>query len=108
MPLIVPEVNAHALQKHQGLIANPNCSTTIMVAALYPLYRYSRIKKIVVSTYQAVSGAGKEAIDELTLQIKQVFEGKPVNPEVFQYQIAFNLIPHIDVWMEENYTKEKK
>lgn len=107
VPLVVPEVNAEALKNHQGLIANPNCSTIIMVAALYPLYKYSKIKRIIVSTYQAVSGAGKEGIEELELQVKQNLEGNKVEPKVFPYQIAYNLIPHIDVWVEENYTKEE-
>jgi aspartate-semialdehyde dehydrogenase len=107
VPLVVPEVNAEALKNHQGLIANPNCSTIIMVAALYPLYKFSKIKRIIVSTYQAVSGAGKEGIEELELQVKQNLEGNKVEPKVFPYQIAYNLIPHIDVWVEENYTKEE-
>ncbi|NMA01992.1 MAG: aspartate-semialdehyde dehydrogenase [Clostridia bacterium] len=107
VPLIVPEVNAHALEGHQGLIANPNCSTIIMAVALNPIYKYSKVKRVIVSTYQAVSGAGKEGIDELELQIKQLANKEEIEPNVFQYQIAYNLIPHIDVWMEENYTKEE-
>ncbi|MFZ5943642.1 MAG: aspartate-semialdehyde dehydrogenase [Bacillota bacterium] len=107
VPLVVPEVNPQALFKHQGLIANPNCSTIIMVVALYPIYKLSRIKRIIVSTYQAVSGAGKEGIEELTIQTKQLMEGKTIETKIFPYQIASNLIPHIDVWMEENYTKEE-
>lgn len=107
VPLIVPEVNAHALEGHQGLIANPNCSTTIMAVALNPIYKHSKVKRVIVSTYQAVSGAGKEGLDELELQIKQLANKEDVKPDVFQYQIAYNLIPHIDVWMEDNYTKEE-
>ncbi len=107
VPLIVPEVNADALENHKGLIANPNCSTIIMAAALYPIHQYAKIKRIIVSTYQAVSGAGKEGIDELDLQISQVLKGEPTTPDVFAKQIAFNLVPRIDVWCDEAYTKEE-
>lgn len=107
VPLVVPEVNPEALKEHKGLIANPNCSTILLVSALYPLYKRSKINRIIVSTYQAVSGAGKEAIDELSLQSKQYLNGEEIKPEVFAYQIAYNLIPHIDVWVEDDYTKEE-
>lgn len=107
VPLIIPEVNGQAAKNHQGLIANPNCSTILMVGALYPIYKKSRIDRIVVSTYQAVSGAGKAGITELAEQAREVLDGKPIHPQAFQHQIAFNLIPHIDVWQEEDYTKEE-
>lgn len=107
VPLIIPEVNGHAAKNHQGLIANPNCSTILMVGALNPIYRKSRINRIVVSTYQAVSGAGKAGITELAEQAQQVLNGEDIHPSAFQHQIAFNLIPHIDVWQEEDYTKEE-
>ncbi|MDN5364606.1 MAG: aspartate-semialdehyde dehydrogenase [Eubacteriales bacterium] len=107
VPLVVPEVNPEDVRSHRGIIANPNCSTIIMVVALKPLHDAARIKRVVVSTYQAVSGAGKEAIDELTEQVGQVLRGEPVQPRVFPYQIAFNLIPHIDVFEEMDYTKEE-
>ncbi len=107
VPLVVPEVNPQALKEHKGLIANPNCSTILMVSALYPIYKKSKIKRVIISTYQAVSGAGKEAIDELSLQSKQYLAGEEIKPEVFKYQIAYNLIPHIDVWVEDDYTKEE-
>lgn len=107
VPLVVPEVNPEDVRSHRGIIANPNCSTIIMVVALKPLHDVARIKRVVVSTYQAVSGAGKEAIDELTEQVGQVLRGEPVQPRVFPYQIAFNLIPHIDVFEEMDYTKEE-
>jgi aspartate-semialdehyde dehydrogenase len=107
VPLIVPEVNPQALDNHQGLIANPNCSTIIMAGALYPIHQYAKIKRIIVSTYQAVSGAGKEGIDELDLQIQQVLKGEATKPEVFAKQIAFNVVPRIDVWVDEDYTKEE-
>lgn len=107
VPLVVPEVNPEALKDHKGLIANPNCSTILLVSALYPLHKKSKVKRVIVSTYQAVSGAGKEAIDELTLQVKQTLNGEAIEPHIFQHQIAFNLIPHIDVWVEDDYTKEE-
>ncbi len=107
VPLIVPEVNPEALDNHKGLIANPNCSTIIMAGALYPLHKYAKIKRIIVSTYQAVSGAGKEGLEELEMQVKQVLNNEETKPEVFAKQIAFNLVPRIDVWVDEDYTKEE-
>jgi aspartate-semialdehyde dehydrogenase len=114
VPLVVPEVNPEALVNHKGIIANPNCSTIIMVTALKPLYDKARIKRIIVSTYQAVSGAGKEAIDELTDQVKAVMNGEEAQANILpsasmpkHYQIAFNLIPQIDVFMDNGYSKEE-
>jgi len=107
VPLVVPEVNPEAAFEHQGIIANPNCSTIQMVVALNPLHRFSRIKRIVVSTYQAVSGAGQDAINELNQQLKAALAGEEVNVEQFTKQIAFNVIPHIDVFQENGYTKEE-
>lgn len=107
VPLVVPEVNPEDVKWHKGIIANPNCSTIIAVVALKPIHDAAKIKRIVVSTYQAVSGAGAEAIEELTVQTKAVLEQGTVTPEVFPYQIAFNLIPHIDVFMDLDYTKEE-
>lgn len=107
VPLIVPEVNPEDVHWHKGIIANPNCSTIIMVVALKPLYDAAGIKRVVVSTYQAVSGAGVAGLKELEEQTKKLVVGESVIPEVFQYQIAFNLIPHIDVFMENDYTKEE-
>ena len=107
VPLVVPEVNPEDVRWHKGLIANPNCSTIIMVVALKPVYDAAGIKRVVVSTYQAVSGAGKEAIDELDLQTRQLMSGEPVTPKVFPYQIGFNLIPHIDIFLGDGYTKEE-
>ena len=107
VPLVVPEVNPQALKDHKGLIASPNCSTTIMAVALNPIHQFSKIKRVVVSTYQAVSGAGKEGIDELCVQSKQILEDSPISPDKFDHQIAFNLIPHIDSWVEDDYTKEE-
>ncbi|MDD6598634.1 aspartate-semialdehyde dehydrogenase [Anaerovibrio sp.] len=114
VPLVVPEVNPEAIASHKGIIANPNCSTIIMVMALKPLYDVSKIKRIVVSTYQAVSGGGKEAMAELEEQVKAINEGREVVANILpgaslakHYQIAFNLIPQIDVFKENLYTKEE-
>jgi aspartate-semialdehyde dehydrogenase len=107
VPLIVPEVNPEDIKNHNGIIANPNCSTIQMVVALKPLHDAAKITRIIVSTYQAVSGAGQEAIDELLLQTKQVLNSEDVTPDIFQYQIAYNLIPHIDVFMDNAYTREE-
>ena len=108
VPLVVPEVNPEDVKQHKGIIANPNCSTIIMVVPLKVIHDAARIKRVVVSTYQAVSGAGKEAIEELAAQVKMFAEGQQeINPEVFPYQIAFNLIPHIDVFSDMDYTKEE-
>lgn len=107
IPLVVPEVNPGDVRLHQGLIANPNCSTIIMVVALNPLHLAFGIKRIVVSTYQAVSGAGKAGLDELISATRNYLAGIPVEPAVFQYPIAFNLIPQIDVFTDDGYTKEE-
>jgi aspartate-semialdehyde dehydrogenase len=109
VPLIVPEVNADAIDGYRArnIIANPNCSTAQMVVALKPLHDEARIKRVVVSTYQSVSGAGKEGMDELFAQTRGIFVGDPVEPRKFSKQIAFNLIPHIDVFMDDGYTKEE-
>lgn len=114
VPLVVPEVNPQAILKHKGIIANPNCSTIIMVMALKPIYDLSKIKRIIVSTYQAVSGAGKEGIDELTDETKAYSEGREMVPHILpsaslakHYPIAFNLIPQIDVFLDNLYTKEE-
>lgn len=107
VPLIIPEVNPEAARKHKGIIANPNCSTIQMVVALKPIHDAARIKRVVVSTYQAVSGAGAEAMEELRRQAPAVLAGETATPEVFPYQIAFNLLPHIDVFMDNGYCKEE-
>ena len=107
VPLVVPEVNPEALNKHQNIISNPNCSTMQMVLALKPLHDEYKIKRVIVSTYQAVSGAGKESMDELFDQTKDYLEGKKIVSKNFSKQIAFNLIPHIDVFCEDGYTKEE-
>jgi aspartate-semialdehyde dehydrogenase len=107
IPLVVPEVNPEALDKHENIIANPNCSTMQMVLALKPLHKEYKIKRVIVSTYQAVSGAGKEAMDELFDQTKNFLEKKNIISKNFTKQIAFNLIPHIDVFDKDGYTKEE-
>lgn len=109
VPLIVPEVNPEALAgyKKRNIIANPNCSTIQMVHVLKPLHELGLIKRVVVSTYQAVSGSGKDAMDELFNQTRGIFVNDPVKKECFTKQIAFNVIPHIDVFMEDGYTKEE-
>ncbi len=108
VPLVVPEVNPQALLKiKRGIIANPNCSTIQMVVALKPLHDKYRIKRVVVSTYQSVSGAGKEGMDELLLQARRSLVHDPIVPENFTKQIAFNVIPHIDKFMDDGSTKEE-
>ena len=109
VPLIVPEVNADAVAgfRKKGIIANPNCSTAQLVVALKPLHDKAKIKRVVVATYQSVSGAGKDAMDELFAQTKAVFTIDEVEPKKFPKRIAFNLIPHIDVFMEDGFTKEE-
>jgi aspartate-semialdehyde dehydrogenase len=107
IPLVVPEVNPHAIERHKGIIANPNCSTIQMVVALKPLHDEARIKRVVVSTYQAVSGTGTEAIVELRDQSAALLKGEEYPPSVYPHQIAFNALPHIDVFLENGYTKEE-
>lgn len=107
IPLVVPEVNEKDLHDHKGIIANPNCSTIQMVAALEPLRQAYGMKKVIVSTYQAVSGAGHEAIDELYSQSQAILNKEDVKPEVMPYQIAFNAIPQIDKFQDNGYTFEE-
>jgi aspartate-semialdehyde dehydrogenase len=109
VPLVVPEVNPDAIAgfERRHIIANPNCSTIQMVVALKPLHDLARIKRVVVATYQAVSGSGKDAMDELFNQTRGVFVNQPIRPDIFPKQIAFNAIPHCDVFMEDGSTKEE-
>jgi aspartate-semialdehyde dehydrogenase len=108
VPLVVPEVNPEDIKLHKGIIANPNCSTIQMVVALYPLHKVNPIKRIVVDTYQSVSGiGGPAALEELTTQAKQVLNGQNTTPHVFPHQVAFNILPEIDVFMDNGYTKEE-
>lgn len=114
VPLVIPEINPEDIEKHQGIIANPNCSTIIMLMALKPIYDLSKIKRVVVSTYQAVSGAGKDGIDELLKEAEAVMKGTKYTPSILpsaslpkHYPIAYNLIPQIDIFLENDYTKEE-
>jgi aspartate-semialdehyde dehydrogenase len=107
VPLVVPEVNAHDIQRHKGIIANPNCSTIQMVVALKPLHDEARIKRIVVTTFQSVSGTGKDAMDELMAECQNLLSFKSASPKVYPYQIAFNCLPQIDDFLPSGYTKEE-
>jgi aspartate-semialdehyde dehydrogenase len=108
VPLVVPEVNPDDVNWHKGIIANPNCSTIQMVVAMKPLHDEAQILRVIVSTYQAVSGTGNKAIVELLDQTPKVMAGEAVQPAVYPYQIAFNCLPHIDVFLEDGYTKEER
>jgi len=107
VPLVVPEINPADIQKHRGIIANPNCTTIIALMALYPLHLAFRVKRAIASSYQAVSGAGAKAIHELSVQSKSFCSGEPVSPEVFPHPIAFNVLPQVDVFLDSGYTKEE-
>jgi aspartate-semialdehyde dehydrogenase len=106
-PLVVPEINAADIPKHQGIIANPNCTTAIALMALYPLHQAFNVKRIFASSYQAVSGTGAKAIEELRRQVAQVVQGQTVTREVYPHQIAFNVLPHVDSFLPSGYTKEE-
>jgi aspartate-semialdehyde dehydrogenase len=107
VPLVVPEVNAHDLARHKGIIANPNCSTIQMVVVLKPLHDAARIKRVVVTTFQSVSGTGKKAMDELLEQTRDILSFREPRTSVYPHQIAFNVLPHIDAFLEDGYTKEE-
>ncbi len=107
VPLVVPEVNAHDLETHQGIVANPNCSTIQMVVVLKPLHDRATITRVIVSTYQSVSGTGKEAMDELAEQCRQLLSFGDVTSTVYPHQIAFNCLPHIDDFLSSGYTGEE-
>jgi len=107
IPLVVPEVNPGRIQDHRGIIANPNCSTIQMVVVLKPLHDRAVIKRVVVSTYQAVSGTGHKAVVELREQTRALMNGARYEPKVYPYQIAFNVLPHIDAFLDNGYTKEE-
>ncbi|MDP6294579.1 MAG: aspartate-semialdehyde dehydrogenase, partial [SAR324 cluster bacterium] len=106
-PLVIPEVNADSLENHQGIIANPNCSTIQMLVALKPIHDNYRIKRVIVSTYQAVSGSGQGAVNELQKQAHAFANGEEMLAEVYPHQIAFNILPHIDFFLENGYSKEE-
>ena len=107
VPLVVPEINAEDIKAHKGIIANPNCTTAITLMALYPMHQAFGVKRIFASSYQAVSGTGVKALLELQNQVEQIVTGKPVKIEVYPHQIAFNVLPHIDAWLDNGYTKEE-
>ncbi len=107
VPLVVPEINGADIKQHKGIIANPNCTTAITLMALYPLHQAFSVKRIFASSYQAVSGTGAKAIEELRQQVQQVVHGKPVTREVYPHQIAFNVLPHVDSFLPSGYTKEE-
>ena len=107
VPLVVPEINAADIKKHRGIIANPNCTTAITLMALSPLHQAFTVKRIFASSYQAVSGTGAKAIEELERQVQQVVQGQPVTREVYPHQIAFNVLPHVDSFLPSGYTKEE-
>ncbi len=107
VPLVVPEINPEDIRRHKGIIANPNCSTIQMVVALYPLHKVNPIKRIIATTFQSVSGTGAAAVEELTLQARQVLDGQAAAPHVYPHQIAFNVLPEIDVFLDNAYTKEE-
>ena len=107
VPLVVPEVNIEDAKDHHGIIANPNCSTIQMVVVLAPLNKVNPIKRVIVSTYQAVSGTGSAALEALTEQSRSVLDGQAVIPHVYPHQIAFNLLPEIDIFLDTGYTKEE-
>jgi aspartate-semialdehyde dehydrogenase len=107
VPLVVPEINAADVKWHKGIIANPNCTTAITLMALYPLHQAFGVKRIFASSYQAVSGTGAKAIEELKRQVGEIVAGQPVTHEVYPYQIAFNVLPQVDVFLPTGYTKEE-
>ncbi len=107
VPLVVPEINGADIKKHRGIIANPNCTTAITLMALWPLHKEFRVKRIVASSYQAVSGTGAQAIEELRSQVAAMVAGEPIVKKVYPHQIAFNVLPHVDSFLETGYTKEE-
>ena len=107
VPLVVPEINTTDVATHKGIIANPNCSTIVTVMALYPLHQAFGVKRMFASTYQAVSGSGAMGIEELKRQVSEINDGREVTREVYPHQIAFNVLPHVDVFLENGYTKEE-
>jgi aspartate-semialdehyde dehydrogenase len=107
VPLVIPEINAADVKRHKGIIANPNCTTAVTLMALYPLHQAFQVKRIFAASYQAVSGTGAKAIDELKRQVGEVVSGKPVTKDVYPHQIAFNVLPHVDSFLANGYTKEE-
>ncbi|HEX5400202.1 MAG TPA: aspartate-semialdehyde dehydrogenase [Verrucomicrobiae bacterium] len=107
VPLVIPEINASDVKSHKGIIANPNCTTAVALMALFPLHKAFTVKRIFASSYQAVSGTGAKAIEELKRQVGEIVSGRPATKEVYPHQIAFNVLPHVDVFLPSGYTKEE-
>ena len=107
VPLVIPEINAGDVKKHRGIIANPNCTTAVTLMALYPLHQAFSVTRVFASSYQAVSGTGAQAIEELKRQVQQTVEGRPVTTEVYPHPIAFNVLPQVDSFLPSGYTKEE-
>jgi aspartate-semialdehyde dehydrogenase len=107
VPLVIPEINGEDVLQHQGILANPNCTTAITLMALYPLHQAFQVRRVIASSYQAVSGTGAKAIEELENQVRQVVNGQAVTREVYPHQIAFNVLPHVDSFLPTGYTKEE-
>lgn len=107
VPLVVPEINASDVATHSGILANPNCTTAISLMALFPLHQAFGLRRVIASSYQAVSGTGARAIEELRDQVEAIAAGKPVSKEVYPHQIAFNVLPHVDSFLEDGYTREE-
>jgi len=107
VPLVIPEINGDDVHKHRGLIANPNCTTAVALMAIYPLHRAFDVRRVFAASYQAVSGSGQRAIDELKQQVEAAAQDRQTTPEVYPHPIAFNVLPHVDVFLESGYTKEE-
>ena len=107
VPLVIPEINAKDIKKNRGIIANPNCTTAVTLMALFPLHQEFRVKRIFAASYQAVSGTGAQAIEELRSQVHAIANGQPAGKSVYPHQIAFNVLPHVDSFLETGYTKEE-
>ncbi len=107
VPLVIPEINGDDIARHRGIIANPNCTTAITLMALWPLHKIFRVKRLIAASYQAVSGTGAQAIEELRQQVSDITAGKPVEKKVYPHQIAFNVLPHVDSFLDSGYTKEE-
>ncbi len=107
VPLVIPEINGDDVRKHRGIIANPNCTTAVTLMALYPLHRAFGVKRIFAASYQAVSGTGAQAIDELRAQVEDTIAQRPLKPNVYPHPIAFNVLPHVDAFLDTGYTKEE-
>ena len=107
VPLVVPEINGADVKTHRGIVANPNCTTAITLMALHPLHRAFGVKRVIASSYQAVSGTGAQAIEELRSQVEAIAAGRPVEKKVYPHQIAFNVLPHVDSFLDTGYTKEE-